>query len=407
MGIRGITDKGVKLPVLGTLRKGAPKPDRGPGKDLDYWRFDTEDPTAKALFEQVYGTEPRTIRVVLPYNTIDENWQAWKEEWSSSSLKHRCDGETCVLHQLPNGTYSTAPVPCPGNCKQAGYLTVILPELQRFAAVTVLTTSIHDIMQLQGNLETLALNGTVRGIPLMLSRVPKEISVPNLDKNGNPLKDQKGQPKPRARRVKWLVQLEPQPKWLDIFLTGSENAARALAQGVPPQMLALPPAPSDIEEEDEMELAMSMDLPVERPAEAAPVPPAVASAYDDLLLAYAEKIKGKSGKAFYDAMYAKKSQEEKRKLVQELDLGPVKEVVTVEAEVVEADEVDTEFAKALRVIDDLSAELLTLQVSADDVQALRIRLLPKGIDDMNHCSLGQLEEILVGLELAIGQQKKK
>lgn len=216
MPIIGLTDRGASFPQIGVLRKGAPKPETGnrPGADLNHFRFDTDDADAANAFAAVYGAEPRAIRVFVPYRTTDENFEAWQEAWTAGALQHRCDGKTCVRWLTPQQTYSSAPKPCPGGCKPAGRLRVIIPELRRMAYVMVLTTSIHDIITIQENLEALeAARGDLRGIPMLLRRVPREISMPD-DRNGK-----------RVRREKWLLTIEAQPQWVDLQIAAQERAA--------------------------------------------------------------------------------------------------------------------------------------------------------------------------------------
>jgi hypothetical protein len=96
MPIKGLTDRNAGFPQIGVLRKGAPKAEKGPGRDLEHFRFDADDREAAAAFAAIYGDEPRTVRVYVPYATTDENFEAWREDWIASSLKHRCDGQNCV-----------------------------------------------------------------------------------------------------------------------------------------------------------------------------------------------------------------------------------------------------------------------------------------------------------------------
>jgi uncharacterized protein YjiS (DUF1127 family) len=214
MPIKGMTDRQAQFPKLGTLRKGEPKPDGSnrPGKDLEGFRFDSDDAAATEAFLEAFGDEPRRVNVLLPFRTAAENFQAWREEWTASSLKHRCDGETMTLW-LNGAAYSQAPKACTGGCKPVGRLMVIIPELRRLAYVTVLTTSIHDIMTLQENLDAAEmLRGDLRGIPFVLSRRPREISTPRA--NGQ-----------RARTEKWLLSIEPAPHWVGHQLQVMERAA--------------------------------------------------------------------------------------------------------------------------------------------------------------------------------------
>lgn len=255
MPIVGLTDRNAGFPQIGVLRKGAPKAERGPGRDLEHFRFDADDEDASMAFKAIYGDEPRAVRVYVPYATTDENFEAWREDWVASSLRHRCDGQTCVRWLTGNGSYSTEPMPCPGGCKQVGRLKVIIPELRRMAFVTVLTTSIHDIMEIHANLAALeSARGDLRGIPLILRRVPREISTPNGDGK-------------RVRRQKWLINIEAQPDWVELQLAAAAEAARPILAAASPA-LALPAW----DEEDEAESVL-----IEAPAPLPALPAAPAS----------------------------------------------------------------------------------------------------------------------------------
>jgi len=251
MPIIGLTDRAASFPQIGILRKGAPKTGNAPGKDLDYFRFDADDEQAATDFAAAYGDKPRTIRIYLPFDTADENLSAWKEHWVAGGLVRRCDGQTSVLRQKPGGKgYDSTPHTCAcvgmpegskERCKPVGRLKVIIPELKRLAYVTTLTTSIHDIMNLSEQLRALeGVRGGLRGIPMILSRIEREISMPGNDGK-------------RVRRAKWLLAIEAAPHWVSLQLEAQERAARpALAAPAP---LALPapvdPAP-DADDGDEV-----------------------------------------------------------------------------------------------------------------------------------------------------------
>jgi hypothetical protein len=229
MAIIGLTDRGAALPRLGILRKGAPKPNENrPGADLKtHFRFECEDKVAAADFERAYGAQPNHIRVMFYYPTTAQNFETWQEHHSAGALKHRCDGQTCVLSLQADGTYAHDSIPCPSIalkaqnpnidkkhlCRPIGRLKVVIPELQRMAYILVPTTSINDILELQSNLEAAeALRGDLRGIPFILSRRPRKVSTPT--ENGG-----------RARREKWLLSIEPAPDWVRLQLTAMERAA--------------------------------------------------------------------------------------------------------------------------------------------------------------------------------------
>ena len=211
MPIIGLTDQQEALPIIGELRKGAKKPAKGPGKDLDYFRFTSSVPGVLHDFYNSYPEQPRQINAFLPHQTTEENFDAWIEKWVAGGLVYRSDGENVVLWRDANGKYSTEikPDPNPGEGEdgkrldgsmQVGRLSVIIPELGRFATVTVLTTSKNDILNLSRQLRmyeamNAGLYGGLLGVPFVIRRVPSMISTPG--KNGK-----------RSRRQSWLLSVE-------------------------------------------------------------------------------------------------------------------------------------------------------------------------------------------------------
>jgi hypothetical protein len=242
LAIIGLTDRGAALPRLGILRKGAPKPNENrPGADLrTHFRFECDDAAAAGDFQRAYGEKPNHIRIMFYYPTTAENFETWQEHHSAGALKHRCDGQVCVLSLQSDGTYTHDRLPCPSIelksqnpnidkkhlCRPIGRLKIVIPELQRMAYILVPTTSINDILELQSNLEAAeALRGDLRGIPFILSRRPRKVSTPT--ENGG-----------RARREKWLLSIEPAPDWVKLQLTAMERAA---LPSVDVKQLAPPP----------------------------------------------------------------------------------------------------------------------------------------------------------------------
>ncbi len=136
MPIIGLTDNAPAFPRIGELRKGGEKTDpKRPGPDLDYFRFTSKLPDVADKFTNIYGKQPQAVNVFLPYDTTDENFEAWQEAWVSGGLKHRCDGQHVTVEQRGNSYVQHSPgtVKCPGGCKQVGRLKVIIPELGRLA----------------------------------------------------------------------------------------------------------------------------------------------------------------------------------------------------------------------------------------------------------------------------------
>lgn len=252
--IHGLTDRNAAFPEIGQIRKGAPKTDpKKPGPDLDYFRFVAPDPSLQATFAEAFGDKPQEIRFISTFGTTAEMFEAWREEYAASSLKHRCDGRETVRLLTANG-YTDKPHPCPGGCKQTGRLKIVVPSLKRLGFVTVHTTSIWDILTIYQNLTALEmLRGSLRGIPMVLRRVKRAISTPN----GN------GQ---RARREKWLLTIEAAPDWVALELDSIQR--QALPSTSEPLLLtdgsSIKPEPDD--ENDEFE--MMCDAETQRAIEA-------------------------------------------------------------------------------------------------------------------------------------------
>ena len=259
MPIIGLTDRAARLPEIGQLRKGAPKPERGVGRDLTYFRFTSELPGIEARFLERYGEQPAVISpIYLMGRSPEESFEAWREHWVVGGLVHRCDGVTCVLWRDKDGsTYNTTPKPCPGEtdpktglllCKQTGRLSMILPELGRQATVCAITSSKWDIIHLQEQLSALYLmHGSLLGIPLVLRRASRQISVPGKDGK-------------RARMAKSLLSIEAMPQWFELKLAELAAGARPnvplLTAGAPaaePAVIIMPSAPAEDFGDDEEE----------------------------------------------------------------------------------------------------------------------------------------------------------
>ena len=274
MPIKRLQQDVASFPIIGKLRKGSPKVEKNGksivGKDLEYFRFDTDDADAMTKFVAAYGNEPKALTVYLPFHTIEENFTSWQEEYTAGGLKHRCDGETCVIWQKPDGKYSHEPKPCPGGCKEVGRLTVIIPELMRFAYVSVETHSLNDIMQLSRNLNAaFALRGDLAGIPFLLIRRPVEISTPS------------GTDGKRARRTKALLFLEPHPEWVQVKLLEMRSSALGkIAQSEMKQLTdgrSVNTGTGEIIEgyaDDDDDVEIEIDNPFDSSSDSLPVDPA-------------------------------------------------------------------------------------------------------------------------------------
>lgn len=279
MPIKHLQSARSSFPCIGKLRKGSAKQLRSDGKevmgrDLDHFRFVTDDGDAAAVFAAYYGSEPKTVSCFLPYATTDENFQAWLEEYRAGGLVRRCDGETCVFHRDAQGRPITVPTPCTKQCgcKQVGRLAIIIPQLARLAYVLVETHSTYDIIQLTENLQAAqALRGDLRGIPFVLSRREREISTPT-DNGG------------RARRKKWLLFIEPDPQWVTRQLESMRLAALPIVELPPAQKLLADTTLAFSDEPDDDDTAndgviLGAQPPVAQPAVTQPEIPSEVAAW--------------------------------------------------------------------------------------------------------------------------------
>lgn len=226
--IKRLMGREMQLPCIGKLFKGAPKEtrkrDNGAeyqtfGKELDYWRFESDQKHVAEAFFEAFGAAPRDLPVYLPFRLPEENFQAWREAYTAGGLDHRCDGESCTVWlDKRTGRYSNESIPCPtlkmsesdakrNGCKDVGRLQVIIPQLNELGFVTMETHSVNDILFLIQCLPAYASlqpKDGLRNIPMILSRFQAEISTPREGK--------------RVRVKKWLVSLRPWPDWSRQYL---------------------------------------------------------------------------------------------------------------------------------------------------------------------------------------------
>ena len=325
MPIVGLTDRGMAFPQIGDIRKGEPKGENQPGKDLRWFRveFDATEKQAAQDFTALYDDKPNGIVIILPFDEIGLVWDAWREAYTAGAMNHRCDGEHVVYAINPKsgeivvrGGIDLATgqtVECKlkdfpdkmKRCKPVGRLSVVIPQLKRLAYLVVHTTSIHDILNISRQLEAIRdLNGGhIAGIPLVLSRKPYKISTPS-GKDGQ-----------RARREKWLISIEADPTWVAAKI--DQMRAFALPAPVAQQVTDMPkpggPNLADLSDYDEDENGDSSPDPSDQPApepearpsaEPTPAPaaaPASAPAPQPVKPRKLAKVAGSADKAFRTA----------------------------------------------------------------------------------------------------------
>jgi len=200
--------------VLGRVKKGAPK---GQGlHNRNYFRLDTNDEDLLHAWADVYGAEPRSLDVTLPYDLLRDNWDQWLELWGAGgTLKVRCNGTDWVQWRDSQGVLHNDPRPCPwcsgerandpNQHQLVGRLFVMSPPLleRGFSGVLMLVTgSWNDCRNIERTLRTVddIVDGELGGVPMVLSRSCEKITMTRDGK--------------RVRRDDWLVRLDPNAQWL-------------------------------------------------------------------------------------------------------------------------------------------------------------------------------------------------
>jgi hypothetical protein len=245
--IKGLTDGPAVFPLIGTIRKGSAKNERGQmGRDLgNHFRFAPQDPSDQELirlfndaFPQTENGRPQQIRFFFPFRSADLNFISWREEWTATVLKHQCDGEVCTRwwDQKTKRMRFDA-IPCPYAefeddddrklCSPRGDLMMIVPALGRLATVRFRTTSIYDIRDIARMAAVVELLSTNAGIPMsrvpmVLSRYETQIKYPKDDS-----------PTGKALRKAWLASIHAEAEW-------QSGIVAALTTPVNPAQIALP-----------------------------------------------------------------------------------------------------------------------------------------------------------------------
>jgi hypothetical protein len=234
--------------------------------------FPTEAPyfvlsDAPGVAEALKTDKPTSLNIYFPFDTVDENFPAFMQSWVSSSLVCRGDSEK-ILHaiELVTGKPTVKDglalrdfteekkeyvagefMPCPGlernlykkceRCKPNAMLLVILRDVPRLAYWQISTTSIHNIRNLTKQLNYVRnvvndLTGSPKlsGVPFILNRVKRMVSVPKTDNHGNA--------NGRQRVEKWFIELEIDPDWIRRMLQGLRRLADPMQRFMIPATVA-------------------------------------------------------------------------------------------------------------------------------------------------------------------------
>lgn len=204
---------------------------------------------APGVAEAIGDSEPKELRIYFPFDEVDQVFPAYHQHWIASALVCRGDGEAILyaIHpttgkviirdgealadfarknsegHVENYVKGQSMI-CPGmahdlypqceHCKPNAMLIVLLADVPRLAYYQIATTSIHNIVNLTGQLNFFKQNtGRLRGVPFILKLSPRKISVPRGSGNG------------RMRTEKYLLSLEVDPEYTKRFMSAQERLA--------------------------------------------------------------------------------------------------------------------------------------------------------------------------------------
>ena len=171
LGRRGTNDRGVEFP-----------------RATDYFvveASETTPPEAAAAFREVYGDEPRSLRVEFPTDREDVIFDVWLKAYRRQGLPFCRGDEKVAIRTMEDG--SRVEIPCPGEecefyrakkCRRVGILRFLLPEVAGFGVWQLDTGSWNSFKGVLDALDLMRLAfGRVSGIPMTLRLVPKKVEV--------------------------------------------------------------------------------------------------------------------------------------------------------------------------------------------------------------------------------------
>lgn len=240
------------LERIGKLHKGLPKQKRTSadgkeyevvGRDTDYFRVEFVEGYEHLAedFAALYGSEPKALPFMLDADSALAALDFWYEEYDShATLLHRCDGVTqAVAYNKGTGFFEHGLPCCVGacKCKQVARLGLIMPDFIQHTGVmgtiTMETHSDQDIRTLIARLTTFAnLYGTLRGVPFILVRVPRETSAPKTTKDGKRTGE-------RTKVQRAMIDVRVDPDYARSHIARMAASARAALPSAP-QVPALP-----------------------------------------------------------------------------------------------------------------------------------------------------------------------
>jgi hypothetical protein len=227
----------LRLPRIGVIRKGAPKPERGPGRDLDYFRLDRAEQSVVAAWNEALGREPKAISGILPYADPAENLSIWDELWQGKRLLWRGDGERLHVKLDGNAYVRYTPGEGPAQPAAAGdmvdklkvarisHLRILLPQLRIAGIFEIMSSSAIDADELWANMMWIRSTvATLQGAPVTVFRAARQFNVQQGDKT--------------MAVTKHMLHMMLDGRYLEALLPSPVTGAPQLAPVQPPPAMA-------------------------------------------------------------------------------------------------------------------------------------------------------------------------
>jgi hypothetical protein len=158
---------------------------------IDHFKPEFEDKKHEALFHQIYGDEPKRIRVAFGHDDTDKVFPQWFKLYGQSGLKCKGDNETAGRYRDGEivEVECIGPEECPFSiengykgkpgCKRMASLQFFIHGIPELAVFQINTTSYNSIVNVNTQLEMLArlTNGHIAGVWVDLVLEPQQVQA--------------------------------------------------------------------------------------------------------------------------------------------------------------------------------------------------------------------------------------
>jgi len=315
----------IAFPVVANIRKGAPKGERRPGKDLEQRFRVVFEPGMEAYqkrFLELYGSlTPTTINAMLPFNDLSACYEISNEAYKAGMLVFKAVNGQVLVHRNPeNGDYLVRDGAAQGQGVSTTYdpyafraltytshdgrqvtlpiktqtrVKLFIPEMEDFVWFLLKSTSYYDSLNIQNNIAAVqmvadaATGGRVAGVRINVFRAQQSILW--------------NSPEGPRRIDKWLLNIKIDPSWVKQMAIRMSEATLGAGTQVQAQIAAPDYAPDpdqdqdqDFDDEDEILDGVVTNIPEQEPTAAAAKLDLKTRPYDPATLRQALAAKAKS-----------------------------------------------------------------------------------------------------------------